>query len=70
MNVTGKLTRKNGTWTLRDMGTGRVFQLSGESFPDRVEGQNVRVVGVVEDSFGLGVLHDEPVLQIQRWNVV
>lgn len=70
MNVTGKLTRKNGTWTLRDMGTGRVFQLSGESFPDRVEGQNVRVVGVVEDSFGLGVLHDEPVLQVQRWNVV
>ncbi|MFN7143471.1 MAG: hypothetical protein ACK4YP_06840 [Myxococcota bacterium] len=70
MNVTGKLTQKNGTWTLRDAATGRVFQLSGVSFPDRVEGQNVRIVGVVEDSFGLGVLHDEPVLQVQRWNVV
>jgi hypothetical protein len=30
----------------------------------------VRVVGVLEDSFGLGVLHEEAVLRVQRWRVV
>jgi len=70
MTVTGTLTRKNGSWTLRDVATGRTWQLSGEDFPPRTEGLTVRAVGVTEDSFGLGVLHDEPVLRVQQWKVI
>ncbi len=69
MTVTGKLVQQGGNWTVRDTATGRLWQLSGESFPARAEGQTVRVVGVTEDSFGLGVLHDEPVLRVQQWKV-
>lgn len=70
MAITGTLRLQNGNWTLRDSATGRTFQLSGVDFPKRSEGLRVRVVGVVEDSFGLGVLHDEPVLRVQRWNAL
>lgn len=70
MTVTGTLTSRNGVQYVRDSTTGRTFQLSGTPLPARAEGLTVRVVGVVEDSFGLGVLHDEPVLQVQRWNAL
>jgi hypothetical protein len=50
--------------------TGKVYELSGVELPDRLDGLNARVVGVIEDSFGLGVLHNEAVLQVQRWTVV
>lgn len=70
MTITGILTLKGGTWTIRDAASGRTFQLSGADFPPRSEGLQMRVVGVVEDSFGLGVLHDDPVLRVQRWNVI
>ena len=70
MTVTGKLTRgANGGWTVRDSASGRLFQLSGEDLPARAESCTVRLVGVIEDSFGLGVLHDEPVLRVQQWRV-
>ena len=70
MNITGTLTNNGSRWTIRDMITGKVYELSGVDLPDRLDGLNARVVGVIEDSFGLGVLHNEAVLQVQRWTVV
>lgn len=70
MNITGTLTKNGNRWTIRDMITGKVYELSGVELPDRLDGLNCRVVGVIEDSFGLGVIHNEAVLQVQRWKVV
>jgi hypothetical protein len=66
MTVTGRLQRAASGWTVTDA-SGKVFQLSGVEFPQRTEGLTVRVVGEAEDSFGLGVLHEETVLRVQRW---
>ncbi len=70
MNITGLLSCVAGTWTIRDMHTGKVYQLSGVSLPDRVNGLQGRVVGVIEDSFGLGLLHNDAVLRVQHWKIV
>lgn len=69
MELTGRASRRGGEWVLTD-GAGKQYRLSGEALPARCDGLMVRVVGVLEDSFGLGVLHEEAVLRVQRWRVV
>ena len=70
MNITDWLSCVGGTWTIRDMHTGKVYQLSGVTLPERVNGLQGRVVGVIEDSFGLGLLHNDAVLRVQHWKIV
>jgi len=62
--------RRGDRWTLRDNATGKVYTLTGADLPDRLDGLQARVTGQLEDSFGLGVLHNDAVLRVQRWNVV
>lgn len=70
MNVTGKLGKVGTTWSVRELATGKDFELSGVNFPERVEGLTIRVVGNVEDSFGGGILDVRVSLRVQRWDVV
>lgn len=70
MTITGTLTPTPSGWSIQDTATGKVYELSGVTFPKRVEGCMVRAIGNLEDSFGLGVLHDEAVLRVQQWRVV
>jgi hypothetical protein len=70
MTVTGILTRTDSGWNIQDVHSGKVYELSGETFPKKAEGIQIRVIGTIEDSFGLGVLHDEAVLRVQQWRAV
>jgi hypothetical protein len=70
MTVAGRVEDRNGTWILTDSTTGKRYTLSGETLPKRCDGLSVHVVGIIEDNFGLGVLHDDAVLRVQRWRVV
>jgi hypothetical protein len=70
MSILGTLELRGNTWTIREHSTGKRYTLVGVDFPARVDGQTARVIGAVEDSFGLGVLHDDATIHVQRWNVV
>lgn len=67
MLVSGTVVNNNGTWTITDQVTGKRYTLSGEPLPPRCDGLSMQLVGVIEDSFGLGVLHNDAVLRVQRW---
>lgn len=70
MTVFGRVEERNGSWILTDSHTQKRYTLSGETLPARCNGLNIQVIGIIEDSFGLGVLHDDAVLRIQRWKVL
>ena len=68
--ITGLVVNRNGTWSITDHLTGKRYTLSGETLPPRCDGLQMQLVGIIEDSFGLGVLHEEAVLRVQRWRTV
>ena len=69
MQVTGRASKQSGSWLLV-AADGKRYSLTGEELPLRCEGLTLSLAGVVEDSFGLGSIHDQAVLQVQRWRVV
>lgn len=69
MQLTGIVSRGAGGWVLTD-GEGVRYSLTGEELPLRCDGLMLRVVGQLEDNFGLGVLHDDAVFRVQRWRAV
>ena len=70
MRITGIVAEAGGTWVVTDSATGKRYTLSGVALPGRCDGLTLQLVGVVGDSFGLGVLHQDAVLQVQRWKTV
>ena len=70
MRITGIVEDRGGTWVVTDSVTDKRYTLSGVQLPQRCDGLTVQLVGIIEDSFGLGVLHADPVMQVQRWKTV
>ena len=68
VNVTGKVIKKNEKWFVEGL-DGKIYELRGYEMKPRMEGLTVRVVGTLEDTFGLGVLVDDYVLNVQRLRV-
>ena len=69
MNITGKVSKKNGRWFIQDL-EGKEYELRGYDMKPRMDGLTIRVVGNLEDSFGADFFDVPKVLIVQRLNVV
>lgn len=61
--------RKEDKWFIEAQ-DGKHYQLVDYDMKPRMEGLTVRVVGTIEDTFGLDLLVDDYVLKVQRLRVV
>ena len=69
MKIIGKVIRKDEKWFVEAQDH-RHYELVDYEMKPRMEGLTVRVIGTIEDTFGLDVLVDNYVLKVQRLRVV
>ena len=69
VKVIGKVSKQDEKWFVESL-QGKRYELVDYDMKPRMEGLTVRVIGTIEDTFGLDVLVDDYVLKVQRLNVV
>ena len=70
MRIVGTLKKEGGGYIVKNIATGEDIEVKGESFPDRIVGCNVEVIGPSLDEANDFFDSGRKKVQCQKWRVV